>query len=244
MIVGNDQILWMTTRRGLGGNLPFLNFPGPKVWAGAMLASGNGNPYSWDPFVENSTFLMLHLLSLWLITIPLKPAGRDRLRTFARWVPIVCLGAGTGVVLAFERLLGIDETVRSETFAVVTVLIEVPSTILFYGFLGRLADELDRPKLARGFRYVGAVAAGLVVSSLALFVLSRELMPFRRTPVVLAMCGVYGAASLAAAAWATGGILRVVGELVAPRTTRAALMLEVAPRAQKNRLASEAANCV
>jgi hypothetical protein len=143
-------------------------------------------------------------------------------------------------VVGFDRLLGLEEAARSEMFAIITVLIELPSTILFYALLGRAADELNLPTLARGFRQIAAVATGLVVSALALFVLSRHMMEFRRTPIVLALCGVYGAASLATAAWATGGILRMAGVLVMPhRASRAPLILEIA---QKSRLASEAAH--
>ena len=37
MIFGIDHVGWFTSRAGLGGNLPFYNYPGPKLWAAAAV---------------------------------------------------------------------------------------------------------------------------------------------------------------------------------------------------------------
>ena len=121
MIFGNDMVLWMFTRQGFGGHLPFMNYPGPKVWAGVSLG-GNGTRYYWDPVVTRVTFLMLHLLAVWLVSVPLRAGANcsNRLRLAVRWLPALGLGAGTGAIMIFDHLFplsGARAGLRSEVSA-------------------------------------------------------------------------------------------------------------------------------
>jgi hypothetical protein len=109
MILGNDLVLWMFARQGLGANLPFMNYPGPKVWAGVTLGTVS-RYYMWEPVVTRTSFLFLHLVALWLITVPLREGNVGRLRRWVRWLPRVCLGAGTGAILVFENLYPLNES--------------------------------------------------------------------------------------------------------------------------------------
>jgi uncharacterized membrane protein len=231
MVLGNDLVLWMFARQGLGANLPFMNYPGPKVWAGVTLGTAS-RYYMWDPFVTRTSFLFLHLVALWLITVPLREGDTSCLRRWVRWLPTVCLGAGTGAILAFENLYPLNESrgsLRSEIFALMTITLELPATLLLYAMLARVADEAGSERLGRTFRRIAWAIPLFVGTSFALFALSRWLRPLSDTPVVMIVCAVFGGAAFTVAAWATGALLRLAGALIVGSQ-------------KESRLASEAAN--
>jgi uncharacterized membrane protein YeaQ/YmgE (transglycosylase-associated protein family) len=254
MIMGNDMTSWMTARQGLGGNLPFVNFAGPKMWATLAIGSGTGSGYWWDFMGTRTKFLTFNLLAAWLVSMPLRDRGGRWLRRWVRWLPTICVGAGVAILNAFDRTYP-DGDLRghrgSELFAIVTVFMEMPATLILYALLARIARELARPGLAKQFRALSVAIIGLVGASLALFVFSRWFFDVRGTMRVIVLSAMYGAASIGIAAWATSAVLSLAGavwlsELPAPptgaRTAGEALYLAVNDSragAKENHLADE-----
>ena len=71
-------------RAGLGGNLPFVNFPGPKVWCAEPLTEFRGQ-YEWPTLLSRTAVVVMTLTSLWLIGTPIDEKRNDWLRRLLRW---------------------------------------------------------------------------------------------------------------------------------------------------------------
>lgn len=221
MLNGIDATGWFTARLGLGGNLPFYNYPGPKVWAATAMPELAGR-YSWEPIVSRTLLLALNLAALWLITaVPLTGRRGPLLRRAVRWVPVLLLGAALGAASVMRRgdfsnyLAG---PWRSEFFAIITLACELPATFLLYLYLRRLSVEHAWPKLGRGFAALGGVMIALVAVAISAFALSGQLLALRSSPVLAALSGVYGAAILCIAVWAVGLVLGLAWRLLGAAT--------------------------
>jgi hypothetical protein len=209
MALGLDQVMWSTTRTGIGANLPFVNFPGPKVWASAGVVPRNGR-YTWEPLVSRATLIALNLAAVWLLA----GGSNARLYRVARWLPVLSVGVALGLTAANRYGNLADDTTgvyRSRIFAVVTVLGDVPATVMLYALLARLAQNLDRPKLANQFRLLAAVVAALIVATLGWFLRARFPRTAQFAPAPLGFAAAYGAISLCAAAWATAAVCSLAG---------------------------------
>ena len=212
-IQGNDQVLWMTARLGVGGNAPFVNFAGPKIWCAGTLTEFRGR-YEYQPLFGRTMLVTLELLAAWLIATPIDAgARRDRLRRAVRWSPPLMLGAAIFAMGAFvaraNDLRGGDlvEKVRSELYVLLMIGCELPLTLLLYALLARLAREYGRPGLARQFVAIAIVAMAMMLFSVATFALSHHFLPHRSSLWVMAVFACYGGVALAAAVWATTAVL-------------------------------------
>ena len=110
MVIGIDKLGWLTARRGIGGNLPFYNFPGPKLWAAAAVPELASGDY-WGPIVSRASLTVLNLLAFWLITVDPSAGPRSDesratrlLRRTVRWLPVVVVGACLGFAMRHARL--------------------------------------------------------------------------------------------------------------------------------------------
>ena len=218
VIVGNDHISWMTTRSGLAGNLPFVNFPGPKVFASAALTEfpTHWRLSTWGPMTSRMTLIVLNLAAVWLIATPLRSASREgrMLRTLNRWIPVAIIGAAITCITGLHRGMNdqIDpESLRTEIFAAATVMCELPATILLYMLLARVAEDCNKPRLAMQFRGICLVIVTLVATALLAFVVSRRFLDQRNARIFLAIASAYGAGALLAAAWAIACVVRLIG---------------------------------
>jgi hypothetical protein len=208
MMLGLDQVLWFGTRSQTGGNLPYLNFPGPKIWAAAgVVPTSHG--YDFAPLVKRTTLLMLNLVAVWLLTASAAPS---RLRLLARWVPVVSVGIMLGLVgqsytrHAIRYYVGVDYT--SHIFAFVTVVCEVPATLLLYLLLARLARERGRPDLAGKLIALGVAVTLFVAAGIATFALRRAGVAEDHALIIGAT---FGASSLTLAAWCVAAVLSLAG---------------------------------
>jgi hypothetical protein len=208
MILGLDHVLWIGSRASTGGNLPYVNFPGPKIWAAAgVVPTSHG--YAFDPLVARTTLLALNLIAVWLLTAAAAPS---RLRTLARWVPVVSVGVMLGLVgQSYSRqtirwYVGVDYT--SQFFAFVTVVCEVPATLLLYLLLARLARDRRLPSLAGRLKALGVAVTLFVVAGIATFALRRTGIADRHALLIGAA---FGAASLTVAAWCVAAVLSFAG---------------------------------
>ncbi len=210
MLCGNDQVIWMYVRDGLGGNLPFFNYPGPKLWAAATLADGNA--VFWHPLVSRVTLLMIELAAVWLITIP---RDRSLARPLVRWLTTFMVGATLAAVPIGRHLLHLDASVhRTQVFESLTFLFELPTSVLLYVLLARIAADSGRAELARRFRMVAGLMVIMVVVALVMCATSTRYYEVRRSLVVIALCAIYGAATLSVAAWATAGVIGLIGAVL------------------------------
>jgi hypothetical protein len=208
MMLGLDQVLWFGTRSQTGANLPYLNFPGPKIWAAAgVVPTAHG--YDFDPLVGRTTLLALNLVAVWLLTAAAAPS---RLRLLARWVPIASVGIMLGLVgQSYSRntiryYIGVDYT--SQFFAFVTVACEVPATLLLYLILARLARERGQRALAAKLNALGVAVCLFVAAGIATFGLRRAGVPENHALVIGAA---FGASSLTLAAWCVAAVLSLAG---------------------------------
>ncbi|HZN68487.1 MAG TPA: hypothetical protein VFB66_24600, partial [Tepidisphaeraceae bacterium] len=183
-VPGNDRVLWFNARVGLGGNLPFYNFPGPKLFAAAAVPELGQEQY-WHPIVSRTLLVALNVAAIWLLTTRLDGREGWVLRGLVRWLPVASVGAALGVAGAWRASVPpsysayfvnpLNGPLRSEFFASVTVLCELPVTVLIYAYLSRLAaryvgDGSLRPRLFR----VAVVIPVLVMMSFMAFLHSRE----------------------------------------------------------------------
>lgn len=208
VVVGNDQLSWMTLRQGLGGNLPFVNFPGPKLWLSVVI-SENFARY-WSPILSNVQLVILNLLCAWLITVELPGARRSALRTWLRWLPVVSIGAAIGATVTTRYYMNNPAANEMELFAFATVLMEMPATILLYAYLAHLAETCRDARLAAGLRTACVAIVALVATSMLMCALSKHLLNLRLRPVTLTLASMYGAASLLTAVWTCGLIVRLI----------------------------------
>ena len=194
MLLGLDQVLWIGTRSSIGGNLPFINFPGAKIWAAAAIAPATHGT-TWNPLVAQTTLLALNLAAVWLLTAAADPS---RLRFLARWTPIFSFGV----------MLSLARQHPNRAFAIVTVLCEVPATFLLYLLLSHLARALGRDALACKLRALGVLVTLFVLSGVATFGLSRTAATDDQS---IALGAIYGAAALVLAAWCVSAVLALAG---------------------------------
>jgi hypothetical protein len=232
MIAGNDMVFWISTRWGLAGNLPFVDFPGPKVWAGAAAIE----QFSWRSMLTGNELITLNLLAIWLIATPLRPLGGgndgETLRAWTRWLPIfligglMCAGSSAKIPAAFDSL---DDRYRSELFATATLACELPASVLLYLLLARIATEVRAPTIARQLKVQLVLMVLVMASSLIAFVLSRDHRSQRFSYTVLTLCALYGGLAMTIAAWATTTIV-ALGAVLLQRTGHPGPEIKIAPR--------------
>lgn len=216
MLIGIDTVGWFTARKGLAGNLPFYNYAGPKVWAATAVPELTDR-YWWDSIVSRTMLVALNLVALWLITAMPLPSRRGRqLGRALRWLPVALLGAALGCA----SMLRTDEfgptlagPWRSEVFAAVTLVCELPPTLLLYLYLSRLCVARQWPELARRFIMLAVIVTALTVTAMLTFVLSRPLLEWRTSPLAVTFGGLYGAVMLVIAVWAVSLMLTLAWRL-------------------------------
>jgi hypothetical protein len=220
VLLGNDHISWMTTRSGVGGNLPFVNFPGPKLWAAAAIneSADRWLQLAWGPLVNRMTMIAINLTVFWLLAVPSRGERSGAIiRFFARWLPIATFGAAIALIHGINASLQYDpDSFRTEFFAAATICCELPSTILLYVLLARIAEDCDEPRLARHFRGICFAIVALVSTALLAFVISKHALYRRGDWPFLVIASGYGAGALLAAAWSIASVVRLIRAVLGP----------------------------
>jgi len=194
MMLGLDQVLWTGARSATGGNLAFVNFPGPKIWAAAGLVSVSHSS-EWNPLVSQATLLALNLAVVRLLSSAANPS---QVRRLARWVPVLAIGCA----------LGVRGYWGNRFYAVVSVVCEVPATLLLYLLLSQLARELDRVSLAWKLRTLGILVSIFVLGGVGMFGLSRTTLS---NDEARAIGAIYGMATITLAVWCVAAVLSLAG---------------------------------
>jgi hypothetical protein len=227
-VKGLNEIAWMTARVAPGGILPFVNFPGPKVWASAII-NGTAPGYVWGPLMP---LMVTNVAAIWLLTY--RPGGNDALRRWTRWVPVLSIGAALGAMSASRSgsLFGIDinGTERTEFYIALTLMFELPATLLLYGMLARLAGEIGQPRLRRQFQLLAITIVGVVGSSVGAFCFLNSASSHLAPETTLLAAG-FGAATLAAAVWATCTVTALAGAAFANHGAVAEVASEIVTQA-------------
>jgi hypothetical protein len=146
----------------LGGTLPALNMPGPKLWAIPLLQRPIGRSPQWPGVVGTRTAL-LSLLAVWLVTAPhpdesdlADARGRARrlVRESARWGAALPFGVAFGILLTTQGLWPAD--LPSYRMLLVS-FVELPAAALLYTHLYHLARRVpgrDRRRLFERLRWM------------------------------------------------------------------------------------------
>jgi hypothetical protein len=178
-----QNVLYTPIRFAFGGDVPLLNFAGPKVSSFSLVRCAAARVDQDDQNTEplpTSTQLTadaLTLLAVWLVTatIPgVDPSPRRRWLT--RYGVLAMLGASLGVVLAVNDVNSFGPS-HFTLWSVVTT--EAPATFLVYTYLAGLAAQLGDPILARRLGRIAWAAPVLSLAPLSCFVLSTWLHPWR-----------------------------------------------------------------
>jgi hypothetical protein len=227
-VLGNDRVLWYTARDTPTANLPFFNFPGPKLFASAALPE-MGRETVWEAICSQTVLVVLNLAAFWLITVRLDRREGVVLRALVRWLPVLSVGVAMGCGAAWQaaesarRASPLFSGVRrTAVFVVVTVLLELPSTFLLYAYLARLAALYAGGRsLHRQLRLAALAVPAVVLASLAVFTVSRGYRDPRAAPAMLAAAGAFGAVAVGGALWTASLALTLAGGLVRRRAARA-----------------------
>jgi hypothetical protein len=149
-------------RQALGGDIPAINFPGPKVVVG-VISRNSSEWYAQVTISDVLTFTSLQLLALWLMTVPM-PGTSSPFRALARWSAVLIGGAALGWGLSADLLPRQDNALATDMqFSVVMTILQAPATMLLYWHLSRIAQRVGSRRHATKLWWVGIAAAILTV---------------------------------------------------------------------------------
>ena len=209
--------LYMRFRYEWGGAMTVLNFPGPKLWAAAMLQRNiGGSPGPWG--IAATRFALLGLLGLWLVTAP---RDSERLteslfsvRRLLRWGSLACFGSLFGLLMGEDALYRwIDGPLGNYQLLLLSV-VELPATTLLYLYLRKLAGDLRDTRLRKSLDVL-AVAVPLCVGGAVVMILFGGYWSKAKDEVLQqVLVAGYGAACVTLGVVATAAVVRLVLTLV------------------------------
>jgi hypothetical protein len=203
---------WDAGRFGLGGNLPMLNFPGPKVFAMPPLLAD----YYFELYSMQTRFgaTVLGLIAMWLMTsVGSGPGKLRKWATIARWTTTLAVAMPLGVALGMPRMLDRDDT-QWQVF--IATFCEAPATVVVYVYLWRLATAVG----AKGkiFLWIGFCAPVIVAVTLVPTIFSHRLQNWDVSLVTGTICAIYGAAAVSAGMVSAFAVAKLMARVAfAPR---------------------------
>lgn len=197
----------------LAGNLPLLNFPGPKVWGVPAVQRAVGSaPAALG--VGGVVKVLLNVAALWLITWPRPGEGSSgtgrRLRVAARWVSAVGVGAFLGLTMVDHHLAVYEPGFWKWGFTALLVA-ELPGTVLVYLYLGQLAGRFGRTPLVFTARTVAVLAATLIALAICVMPLGEPWRDLNESLWLKALAGLYGGVCLAAGLAGAALVVQMLG---------------------------------
>jgi hypothetical protein len=220
-IYATSSVLVQPFNDDLGGTLPALNVPGPKLWAIPLLQRPIGRAPEW-PGVVGTRVALLSLLAIWLITAPHpdeshSPDARGRsrrlIRQSARWGAVLPFGVAFGILLTTQGLWPAE--LPSYRMLLVSC-VELPAAALLYAHLHQLARRVPGRDRRRRFELLRwavpvTILAGVVLMGIGwLFVRAEWAIGYRpRAEIVgprLVAFAAYGAAAVACGVTATAAV--------------------------------------
>jgi hypothetical protein len=148
-------------RQALGGDIPALNFPGPKIMLVAM-AHGTTQWYDQLPVTDVFSFIALQLLAVWLMTVPLPGVAPGFGRTARRMATLIG-GAALGWGMSANLLPRKNPMIIDMQYSIVMTILQAPATMLLYWHLSRVARSLGWRRAARRLWWLGIAVPPLTL---------------------------------------------------------------------------------
>jgi hypothetical protein len=204
-------VLIQPSNKEIGGLVPALNMPGPKLWAVPLLQRPIGGRPE-EPGIMGVRVGIASLIAIWLITSPSalpRLAKIQTLRRATRWGCVVLFGLAWGAMTSMQEIWSNLPRYRLMLLGGV----ELPGALLLYLYLRAVAGQIPgaarRELFDRLAMFVPITLAGGAVL-LALQVLQegdgRSANIFISDRTALLATGVYGVAAMICAAAATGAV--------------------------------------
>jgi hypothetical protein len=208
-------VAWDSGRFGLGGNLPMLNFPGPKVFAAPPLL---GTYYDYmDSMRGRFGATVLGLIAMWLMTCVGRQAGKIwKWAMVTRWVVTIPVAVPMGVALGMPRAIGRDDT-QWQLF--VATFCEAPATIVVYFYLSRLAASLG----IRGKTFVIIAPAAPVIVAIPMIppIFSRRFEAWDISVATGIASAAYGAVAVSVGMLSAFAVAKLMAKVAFTRSPRA-----------------------
>ncbi|MEM7807176.1 MAG: hypothetical protein AAF561_03605 [Planctomycetota bacterium] len=222
--------MWMPRHFGVLGDLPYLGFVGPMLDASFLLNSDSvytgsrshyGRPTNaalWQAIVS--------LLIVWAITVR-GNGGSATLRLGARWLCTLGIGAMLTVIasqgpLSHEARAVLSQ--QSKVHLVISGLLELPGTLLLYGYLVTVANARGRRDLAGGLA-VAMLLAGVtlivaLVTAASTDVVGRDWLDWHGSWPWIAGAAMLGGLVVSAGLYATWCVGRLAAAVLTSLSTR------------------------
>jgi hypothetical protein len=180
-----------SSRRGLGGEIPMMNYAGPKISATWL---GQSDYYSWRYAYSQTVDVAWILIVVFLITSPLPglTPGDQWLRACVRWGLLIMIGMRYGLLL----IVGDNQTRDSHVFAAHVLLLEAPATAAMMWYLARVARAQLLPRVEKRLRQLAVVSAVMISTPLVLHVLSKHTWAYHESWQIGVVGAAYAIASM------------------------------------------------
>ncbi|MEM1012652.1 MAG: hypothetical protein AAGI46_10595 [Planctomycetota bacterium] len=222
--------MWMPRHFGVLGDLPYLGFVGPMLDASFLFNGHNvytgtrthyGRPTNaalWQAIVT--------LLVVWAITVR-GNGGNETLRLVARWLCTIGIGAMLTIVAAAGPLQNDARAVLSQESKVRLVasgLLELPATLLLYGYLVTVANAHGRRDIA-GCLAIAMLLAGstlivALITAASTDVVGRDWLDWHGSWAWIAGAATLGGLVVSAGLYATWCVGRLAATVLTSLSTR------------------------
>lgn len=204
--------LTVERRSGLGGNVPLVNWLGPKLALTGLWTEGYSQ-YRFSPSVIDS-YLPLLAPSFLMTAGRRKDLTTHRLGRLLRWGTTAILGAAACMaMIRTERTLS---ATWSRPLAWGMVLFDIPFTLLTYVYLSRVSVAVGERRLGRRVMRIGFCGAIAQAAPLALLAFSRTLRAWHGSMSETAVAAMYGAASMVLTVLALAALGQLAWSIVRP----------------------------
>lgn len=180
-----------SSRRGLGGEIPMMNYAGPKISATWF---GSSDYYSYRYASSEVVDVAWILLIVFLLTTPVPglTTRDDRLRRTVRWGLLGMIGLRYGVLLASTTNSARDSYIQ----AAHVMLLEAPATAAMMWYLARVARAQLLPRVQRRLRQLAIVSPVMIAAPLMLNVMSKHTWEYHTSWQIGVIGAAYGIASM------------------------------------------------
>lgn len=215
-----SQMAWYSTRSGPGGDVPYVNFVGPKVAiAPAAFGYSTSFDYRYATYLSSAGYLVIfffQLIAVWLITRPPdRPHPDSWQRVLVRWTATIGIGASIGWSVQRWQV----PQPASYTAAAIILFLEVPATGLIYWHLSQVAQRYGIGRLVVPLRRLSLVTMIMILMPLT-FLAGSLIRVWRGSMMPTFAAAVVMAVELAIGLIAAGTLIQLAWALATERQTR------------------------